>query len=107
VAHPRCRAWNIPNWRPGPAATSFMPYGRQSQIRHSRVNSFCVSDRKRKTQGVQGKRRFEETITIYSNFNCTNAPAYSWTNDRGQYDFIFNSGLAVTNAVFLFFLTAS
>jgi PKD repeat protein len=40
---------------------------------------------------------------IYSNFNTTNALAYSFTNDHEQYTFHFNSGYKVTNFVMLFY----
>jgi PKD repeat protein len=40
---------------------------------------------------------------IYSNFNTTNAIAYTFTNDHEQFTFHFNSGYTVTDVVFLFY----
>jgi hypothetical protein len=41
--------------------------------------------------------------TIYSNFNTTNAIAYSYTNDHEQFTFHFNSGYTPTNIVWIFY----
>ncbi len=40
---------------------------------------------------------------IYSNFNVTNALAYTFTNDHEQYTYHFNSGLNITNLVWVFY----
>jgi hypothetical protein len=40
---------------------------------------------------------------IYSDFNTTNALAFSWTNDHEQFTFHFNRDCVVTNIVLLFY----
>jgi PKD repeat protein len=41
--------------------------------------------------------------TIYSNVNCTNALAYTFTNDHEYFNLNFNSGSKITNVLLIFY----